>query len=570
MDYPSSDTKNKDSDVVIEDVITFFTSFIETDQLGRLANAHVAISDSSPVGVNDSRCKTLATAFSKAVDFPKTGEVVQMPEEAKKIQYFPDFMEKHWFDTYESEKIIGKMYRKCKKIASHINFEDKIEKNPCFVLDGHENYLNDAIQNYEKYRYEIDHLMNQFECNTESELLIGVFFHSNKQNDSKSKNDFKLSTHMVKNLWKYFRELFFEEFNLNSEEYSGLPKRVFLKASAWYVACYSHNANYAKTRIISFPWIVEDILCRFKVKNYSILSKSILDEYCELSNQLVDKYYEQFELKQYLEDSFDLTLFMPSSIDMFISKDKDNFAQFESILPNNICNYQKLKQILEDDRFYNIKITTNDLICEHDYETRFRVSDSKYNLSRYLYIRESMFSNPFLLPIFHVIVHFVRLDKVLSQLSTQGINLDVFLIFCIKYFKKKKLIKINENNNNSEKMLRNVNEFDKYDDWSNAFNLISTNLMHEIDVGNYLLKFYYDLSFERKYIFSCPFEMIEIPLNQVLNENLKNHFSNGLNFISKINDISLIWNIIFSENREEKKYFRKRRPRRMQRRRGIF
>jgi hypothetical protein len=74
MDYESSTKiKIKSCDVEIEDVINFFVDFIEVDQLGRLANAHVAISDFSPLGVKDPRCIDLAKLFSEAVDFPKTG-----------------------------------------------------------------------------------------------------------------------------------------------------------------------------------------------------------------------------------------------------------------------------------------------------------------------------------------------------------------------------------------------------------------------------------------------------------------------------------------------------------------
>ena len=48
--------------------------FIEVDQLGRIANAHLALSDSSPLGVKDPKCIELAKLFSSAVDFPKTGK----------------------------------------------------------------------------------------------------------------------------------------------------------------------------------------------------------------------------------------------------------------------------------------------------------------------------------------------------------------------------------------------------------------------------------------------------------------------------------------------------------------
>ena len=62
--------------------------------MGRIANAHVALSDSSTLGVKDPTCVELAKAFSLAVDFPKTGIVPQMPDAAKKILSYPDFMEK--------------------------------------------------------------------------------------------------------------------------------------------------------------------------------------------------------------------------------------------------------------------------------------------------------------------------------------------------------------------------------------------------------------------------------------------------------------------------------------------
>jgi hypothetical protein len=44
---------------------------------------------------------------------------------------------------------------------------------------------------------------------------------------------------MISNLWLYMREGFFKEFGLNHQHYSNLPNDVYLKASAWYVACYT-------------------------------------------------------------------------------------------------------------------------------------------------------------------------------------------------------------------------------------------------------------------------------------------------------------------------------------------
>ena len=116
MDYGSGKAKEETEPISINQVIEFFVNFIKVDQLGRIANAHVAISDSSMRGVKDPMCLKLAKIFSQAVDFPKTGFVAEIPSEIQKLQY-PDFMEKKgtW---YFSQKIIGKMYRKCKQIST--------------------------------------------------------------------------------------------------------------------------------------------------------------------------------------------------------------------------------------------------------------------------------------------------------------------------------------------------------------------------------------------------------------------------------------------------------------------
>lgn len=84
MNYTSPKSREKDSEIQIEEVINFFVNFIEMDQLGRIANAHVAISDQSKFGVKDPVCIQLANAFSLAVDFPKTGVLAQLPVELKK------------------------------------------------------------------------------------------------------------------------------------------------------------------------------------------------------------------------------------------------------------------------------------------------------------------------------------------------------------------------------------------------------------------------------------------------------------------------------------------------------
>jgi hypothetical protein len=51
----------------------FFVTFMETDQLGRICNAHKILADQSDEGVLDPRCVQLAEMASTTVDFSKAG-----------------------------------------------------------------------------------------------------------------------------------------------------------------------------------------------------------------------------------------------------------------------------------------------------------------------------------------------------------------------------------------------------------------------------------------------------------------------------------------------------------------
>ncbi len=167
---------------------------------------------------------------SFAVDFPKTGYMAEMPEEMKnsKIQY-PDFMQKAHARSYISQKIIGKMFRECKRIyqcngAAYVRrheAENKIELNQSFLIDGHEAYLKEAHQLYAQYRSEIERLMTYFGCDKENELFVGVCV-SGSQNDE-AREQKKVSSHSIRKIWQYYREIFFESF----ESLSDLPPSAF-------------------------------------------------------------------------------------------------------------------------------------------------------------------------------------------------------------------------------------------------------------------------------------------------------------------------------------------------------
>lgn len=65
-------------EVTRADMTDFFVTFMENDQLGRIATLHQTLADQMPLGTSDPACLLLAELHSKAVDFSKTGIAASM------------------------------------------------------------------------------------------------------------------------------------------------------------------------------------------------------------------------------------------------------------------------------------------------------------------------------------------------------------------------------------------------------------------------------------------------------------------------------------------------------------
>ena len=96
-------------------MIDFLQNYIKSDQVGSIANAHLAQADNE--GIFSPICLAIAEKFFIAVDFPKTGESEYL-EGDERPQEYPDFMENTNRSMYKSKKALGKMYRVCKDFES--------------------------------------------------------------------------------------------------------------------------------------------------------------------------------------------------------------------------------------------------------------------------------------------------------------------------------------------------------------------------------------------------------------------------------------------------------------------
>ncbi|KAJ2957340.1 hypothetical protein NQZ79_g6942 [Umbelopsis isabellina] len=278
MDYKADQPLTVDQ-VTISHVQKFFVNYINNDNLGQIANAHLAAADRSPRGAMDGACIRLAQLHSLAVDFPKSGKPAKLDEELR-VRVFPDFMEKKDKETYHSKKILGKIYRKIdkkdyKQYKEYLSSETKYD--PRLYVTGMERYISEARDLKMNYDRDIKSLMNQFGIQSEAEMVSGYIIKwLRKDNKHRSHEAHKQSMTASLNLRKAYRAEFYQEFLTGAKQHithDQIPE-VEAKAAAWYYVTY-HEDEFNRVvdnrpesdRFLSFCWIVDTHLCKIAKKN---------------------------------------------------------------------------------------------------------------------------------------------------------------------------------------------------------------------------------------------------------------------------------------------------------------
>lgn len=163
-DYPRLSAVELDRPVNQKDITNFFVTFMESDQLGVLANMHLQLADQCETGTFDPSCIKLAGMASTAVDFSKTGIPVNMSQCPKHNRCRPDFMapsprvvvsaagnldfeeedndeddafegmdvERRAFRYYESKKVLGQLYR----AIDEQQFLSKMQQDQRRIMSG--------------------------------------------------------------------------------------------------------------------------------------------------------------------------------------------------------------------------------------------------------------------------------------------------------------------------------------------------------------------------------------------------------------------------------------------------
>ncbi|CAM9930123.1 unnamed protein product, partial [Choristocarpus tenellus] len=141
---PPPPPERKEGGVSVEDIEDFFLNYIMNDNLGIIANLHLAWADSSELGACSEECLELAKQHSLAVDFPKSGIPAKVPKELRRDNY-PDFMPRLGGTkiNYVSEKVLGRMYRSVVQI-SHTQAKVTEVLDHDMYVPGFEDFVDEA------------------------------------------------------------------------------------------------------------------------------------------------------------------------------------------------------------------------------------------------------------------------------------------------------------------------------------------------------------------------------------------------------------------------------------------
>ncbi|KAF5354905.1 hypothetical protein D9756_005520 [Leucocoprinus leucothites] len=115
-DYAAAERKKLNRPSTMKDVADFIMEYIVSDVIGIIATSWLVIADQSQFGIQDRACLRLARLHSDAVDYPKTGNAVNIGD-LPRLKFpkpdwnAPETVEQDPVNYYQSQSAIGKLYR---------------------------------------------------------------------------------------------------------------------------------------------------------------------------------------------------------------------------------------------------------------------------------------------------------------------------------------------------------------------------------------------------------------------------------------------------------------------------
>jgi len=306
-------------------LINFFCLYLKNDSLGIICNNLLAKSDLNGVQHEDSLI--LCIYQRQSVNFFKTGKTILI-ENLKKIQRWPDFMEKNPNYTYESPKILGILYRKIKKI-----FENEKEnlKNNDLALSIPKIYLKDNLILFPGFEF-FTKISWNFYSDYYNELQSYIIKH-------KLEKEFEFITSIISPIFNFYSKKQIENYDskldlsMDSDKFIMKYKRKFIMFTLYCIFLLLKEYDY---------FILNE--------SYEILISSVFDDINWLE---FNKKFKNFNFTKFDEKIFKLIEDKSKTIYLTKKLNKDrigeeydidkeynyyniNNVEFESIIENNL------------------------------------------------------------------------------------------------------------------------------------------------------------------------------------------------------------------------------------------
>lgn len=285
MDYTATKAKDLDRDVTVNDITSFFVTYMKNDHLPRIAQAHLALADRLEGGVNEDKCIRLAQLHSDAVDYNKTGSPARMTRNLYP-QMWPHFMEKKYQPkekTYTSQKILGQLYDSVDRIDFVPHLEMSFDKRiiDCGI-EPSADLKQFARQLKEEYDASMRRIMAQHEIKTEFEVWSTfVLSHANMSKDYKFHEELGA---LSSSLRDRFRNACYEKvggrdfkllgplavamYSVTHDEIVTALKKYRGEHTNDELESHRETPGIDKLPLISFPWVLPTVLGKIAMGDY--------------------------------------------------------------------------------------------------------------------------------------------------------------------------------------------------------------------------------------------------------------------------------------------------------------
>ncbi|CAF1322201.1 unnamed protein product [Rotaria sp. Silwood1] len=252
--------------VTRHDRLKVILDICEQDNLGRLSNIHLVLVDQ--LGIDSQEAISLAAGLSQELDSVKSGQHPYVSDQIKDIVNTagttrPDFMQISDYEVYQSQKILGKLFRSAhhlnnrfKNTFSNDNNEISLDRN--LLHKGYEEYIDVAQSLYKRYQLEMLEVIGSYGFSNEIDLFCCIESCNMKANE---RSDIQQTAQqLLKAIFQNIRK----SFNNDLISYH----KVKAKAAACYYVAYTDKSGKDK-RMLSFPLLFAAPL----LVNYSAASE---------------------------------------------------------------------------------------------------------------------------------------------------------------------------------------------------------------------------------------------------------------------------------------------------------